>query len=212
MFTGLVECMGRVRLIEPSGAGRVLTIDAPFASELSEGESVNIDGACQSVVDIKGNSFSVVSIPETLKRTTLGSCRPGQSVNLERALRYSDRLGGHMVSGHVDCTGRVTEIRQGRSEHVIHVSFPADYAALLVEKGSVAIGGVSLTVVEASYAQFSVAIIPHTLTSTTLGDFRVGDAVNLEFDLVAKYLLRFEDVKRHVQNENVSIDGRRTVE
>lgn len=212
MFTGLVECMGRVRQVEPSGDSRVLTIDAPFAAELSDGESVNIDGACQSVVDRDKTSFTVVSIPETLRRTTLGLCRPGQLVNLERALRYSDRLGGHMVSGHVDCTGRVAQIQRGQGEHVLHVTFPADYAALLVEKGSVAIGGVSLTVVDATYSQLQVAIIPHTLKATTLGDCRVGDALNLEFDLVAKYLLRFKDVERHVQKGNYSIDGGTSVE
>jgi riboflavin synthase len=212
MFTGLVECLGTVRKIESAGASKSITIDTPFAAELIVGESVNVDGACQSVVTGNAQSFTVVSIPETLKRTTLGSCRPGQQVNLERALRYSDRLGGHMVSGHIDCVGRVVKIQQGRSEHVIHVSFPVDYAALLVEKGSVAIGGVSLTVVDALYSQFAVAIIPHTLQETTLGTLHSGDSVNLEFDLVAKYLLRFKEVEHNVRAEHVPTDGRVTGE
>jgi riboflavin synthase len=152
-------------------------------------------------VDLGKDSFSVTAVAETLRRTSLGSIRTGHEVNLERSLRLSDRLGGHMVTGHVDATGRVDSTRAGAAERILKVTFPADYGPLVVEKGSIAIDGVSLTVVEAGAKHITVALIPQTCDLTTLGDLHVGDKVNLEFDLVAKYLLRFRKYGMTEQGE-----------
>jgi riboflavin synthase len=156
---------------------------------------VAIDGVCQTVLAHDQASFTVTAIPETLRRTRLGEYRAGHRVNLERALRLGDRLGGHMVSGHVDATGRVARILARGDEQIVFVAFPAEYAALVLAKGSVALDGVSLTVVDAAAHQFSVALIPHTRESTTLGELNVNDRLHLEFDLVGKYLLRFRQVR-----------------
>lgn len=194
MFTGLVEAVGAIRAVTPQGRIKRYTVAAPFANELSIGESISIDGACQTVVQRDDKSFAVEAVPETLKRTTFGDFRVGRDVNLERALRFSDRLGGHLVSGHIDCTGRIAKVMQQGEERILTVEYPADYATLLVEKGSIAIDGVSLTVVDAGTRSFTVAIIPHTWEATTLGRLRPGERVNLEFDLVAKYILRSQQV------------------
>jgi riboflavin synthase len=194
MFTGLVEHKGRLRAVKPEGASKRFSIEVPFASELEMGESVCTQGACLSVVELGRDVFSVTAVAETLRRTSLGGMRVGQKVNLERSLRLSDRLGGHMVTGHVDATGRVDSTRAGAAERILKISFPADYSPLVVEKGSIAIDGVSLTVVEAGAQHVTVALIPQTCDLTTLGDVHVGDKVNLEFDLVAKYLLRFRQL------------------
>jgi riboflavin synthase len=201
MFTGLVETRGRIRSLEPSGQARRLVIEAPFAAELQMGESVNVDGACQSVTSQERGAFSVTAVPETLKRTKLGLYRSGEKVNLERALRLSDRLGGHLVSGHIDCLGRLERIRMAGADYHVTVSYPAEYAALVVAKGSVALDGISLTVVDVTGSTLSVAVIPLTWQETTLGERRVGDPLNIEFDLIGKYLLRFRDAGRAAGTE-----------
>jgi riboflavin synthase len=190
MFTGLIEAVGSVQALVPAAASRRIVVESPFAAELEPGESVCIDGACQTVVAREQRTFAVEAIPETLKRTKLGLYRVGQPVNLERALRLSDRLGGHVVQGHVDCTGRIDQLRSSGNERLVWVAFPGDYAPLLVDKGSIAIDGVSLTVVTAAARRFSVALIPHTWEHTTFANLRTGDTVNLEFDLLGKYMLR----------------------
>jgi riboflavin synthase len=196
MFTGLVEALGTVRGVEPDGAGRHLSVAAPFAGELTVGESVAVNGACLTVVDRSGDSFRFQAGPETLARTNLGGLNPGDRVNLERSLRLSDRLGGHLVQGHVDGVGRVaTRSRQGDWEF-IGFGCPPELAAQLVPKGSVAVDGVSLTLVEVEAARFSVALIPHTLAVTTLGFKPVGAEVNLETDLVGKYVWKYLSATR----------------
>lgn len=194
MFTGLIEAVGTVQATVPSGSTRRFVIEAPFASELTIGESVAVDGACQTVVAREQKTFAVEAIAETLKRTKFGDYRVGQPVNLERALRLADRLGGHVVQGHVDCTGRIGQIRLTGAERLVWVEFPGDYAPLVVDKGSVAIDGVSLTVVSAAARRLSVALISHTWASTNFARLRTGDAVNLEFDLMGKYMLRIKQV------------------
>lgn len=194
MFTGLVESIGTIRAIVPQGAARRFVVEADFAPELTVGESVTLDGACQTVVAKEQRTFAVEAIPETLKRTTFGEFKVGRQVNLERALCFSDRLGGHVVSGHVDCTGRLTKLLLRGEERVLTFDYPSDYATLLVEKGSIAIDGISLTVVDAGTRLFTVAIIPHTWEATTLARLRVSDRVNLEFDIVAKYILRSRQI------------------
>jgi riboflavin synthase len=195
LFTGLIETVGRLQRVYPEGGSRRLIVEAPFASELAIGESVAVAGVCQSVIARDHATFTVMAIPETLRRTQLGEYRAGRRVNLERALQLGDRLGGHLVSGHVDGTGRVARIRVQGADHLLYVAFPAEFAALVLAQGSIALDGVSLTVVEAAARQFSVALIPHTRACTTLGDLRVNDRLHLEFDLVGKYLLRFRQVE-----------------
>ncbi|HEY7308537.1 MAG TPA: riboflavin synthase [Gemmataceae bacterium] len=189
MFTGLVEVLGVVRDLVSEGAGCRLTVVAPsIAAELSLGESVAVNGACLTVVARDAETCSFELGPETLRRTNLGQLRVGDRVNLERSLRLSDRLGGHLVQGHVDGVGEVAErLTQGDWVTVWFRCSP-DLAAQMVPKGSVTVDGVSLTVVEVGADRFSVALIPHTLAHTTLGFKGPGAAVNLETDLLAKYV------------------------
>ncbi len=188
MFTGLVEALGVVRSCRPAGAGMRLSIEAPLAAEVTLGESVAINGACLTVVSQEEDACSFDVGPETLARTNLGNLSSGDRVNLERSLRLSDRLGGHIVQGHVDGLGTVAH-RIERGEWVdMHFGCPANLAAQMVPKGSVAVDGVSLTLVEVIADGFSVALIPHTLAHTTLGFKGPGATVNLETDLLAKYV------------------------
>jgi riboflavin synthase len=192
MFTGLIEVMGEVRRVESAGAGRKLTISAPnFANELAIGESVAINGACLTVVECDRDSCRFEIGPETLQRTNLGELAVGDCVNLERALRFSDRLGGHLVQGHIDGIGRISERRREGEWETVHFACPTELAAQMVPKGSVAVDGISLTLVEVTGGHFSVMLIPHTLATTTLGFKQPGATVNLETDILAKYVWNF---------------------
>lgn len=192
MFTGLVESLGTVREVVFDGAGcRLAVRTAEIAAELTVGESVAVNGACLTVVAGNGETCSFQLGPETLQRTNLGESRQGDRVNLERALRLSDRLGGHLVQGHIDGVGRVAErIEQGEWV-TVWFTCPPNLAAQMVSKGSVAVDGVSLTLVDVGDDRFSVALIPHTLAHTTLGFRGPGAAVNLETDIVGKYVRKF---------------------
>jgi riboflavin synthase len=189
MFTGLVEALGTVRALVFEGAGCRLTVIAPeIAGDLTLGASVAVNGACLTVVAADAEMCSFQLGPETLQRTNLGELKPGERVNLERSLRLSDRMGGHLVQGHVDGIGHVAE-RSVEGEWVtVWFTCPPDLAAQMVPKGSVTVDGVSLTVVEVGADRFSVALIPHTLAHTTLGFKGPNAAVNLETDLLAKYV------------------------
>jgi riboflavin synthase len=189
MFTGLIEVLGTVRHIEAAGAGRNLLITAPgMALELTVGESVAVNGACLTVVEHDDERCRFQVGPETLLRTNLGELTAGDRVNLERSLRVSDRLGGHLVQGHVDGLGRVAERSQQGEWETVWFSCPPVLAAQMVSKGSVAVDGVSLTLVDVAADRFSVALIPHTLANTTLGFKQPGATVNLETDLLGKYV------------------------
>ena len=192
MFTGLVEALGTVTDLTAAGAGRELTVRAPqFAAELVLGESAAVNGACLTVVAQDEQSFRFQVGPETLARTNLGELKAGDRVNLERSLRVSDRLGGHLVQGHIDGVGQVAE-RLTEGEWVkVWFRCPPGLAAQMVPKGSVAVDGVSLTLVDVGPDRFSVALIPHTLAQTTLGFKGKGAAVNLETDLLGKYVWKF---------------------
>jgi riboflavin synthase len=190
MFTGLVEALGTVRDRGREGPGDRLTVEAPFAGEVGLGESVAVNGACLTVVGRGGGAVAFQVGPETLGRTNLGTLRPGDRVNLERSLRLSDRLGGHLVQGHVDGLGTVARREPQGEWETVWFACPPELAAQMVPKGSVAVDGVSLTLVEVGPARFSVALIPHTLANTTLGHKGPGEAVNLETDLLAKYVAK----------------------
>jgi riboflavin synthase len=189
MFTGLVETLGVVKRIETAGAGQRLSLEAPsIAAALSVGESVAVNGVCLTVIAHDAQSCTFEAGPETLRCTNLGELSVGERVNLERALRLGDRLGGHVVQGHVDGIGRMLERKKQGEWEVIWFSSPPDLAEQMAPKGSVAVDGVSLTVVDVADDRFSVALIPHTLANTTLGFKPAGASVNLETDLFAKYI------------------------
>lgn len=189
MFTGLVEGMGRVTAVAPGEGLTRLTIETPFpAAELRPGESVAVDGVCLTASAISAAGFSVDAVAETLRRTTLGERRPGDPVNLERALRVGDRLGGHLVQGHVDGTAAVLGLDRKGGDVRLSLALPAALRPYVAFKGSIALSGVSLTVAGVDAASFWVALIPETLTRTTLGRLAPGEPVNVEVDLVARYL------------------------
>ncbi|MGE3809670.1 MAG: riboflavin synthase [Gemmataceae bacterium] len=193
MFTGIVEVLGTVRALQTEDAGRRLSVAAPFVQELAIGESVAINGCCLTVIERDQETCQFQAGPETLRRTNLGELNAGDRVNLERALRWSDRLGGHLVQGHIDGLGSIAE-RQVQGEwETVWFACPRELAVQMVPKGSVAIDGISLTVVDVSADRFSVALIPHTLAVTTLGFKPVGATVNLETDILAKYVLKMID-------------------
>jgi len=191
MFTGLIETIGRVVAAEPRGSPLRLRVDLGRAAEgVRPGDSINLSGACQTVADLDGPVAAFDSVAETLARTTLGGWRPGTPVNVERSLRPGDRLGGHFVAGHVDATGRVVENREGPGGWWLRIEAPEALLPEIAPKGSIAIDGVSLTVAALEPPVFSVALIPTTLRETTLGSLAAGDLVNLETDLLAKYVRR----------------------
>ncbi|MCS6895369.1 MAG: riboflavin synthase [Bacteroidia bacterium] len=189
MFSGIVEAIGIVRAIETVAAGRRLWIQAPFVEALSLGNSVAHDGACLSVIAIKHRFYCVEAVQETLNRTTLGDLDLGDSLNLERALPVSARLEGHLVQGHVDTVLEVLDVTKvGGESFYFSFSLPEQWAPYVVEKGSIAINGVSLTVAGVEKGAFRVAIIPWTYQHTTFSQLKRGSKVNVEFDIIAKYL------------------------
>ncbi|MGB0131362.1 riboflavin synthase [Chlorobium sp.] len=193
MFTGIVKDIGKVGALERRNGGLRLRVQyagmEAFAS-LSVDESVSVNGVCQTVVAVADGWFEVDTVEETLAKTTLGSLRCGASVNLERALRPMDRLGGHFVLGHVDCVGVVKELRELGSSREIWFSYPEEFSSIMVSAGSVAIDGISLTVARLGDASFAVAVIPFTFRHTTISALAVGSRVNLEFDILGKYVAR----------------------
>jgi riboflavin synthase len=192
VFTGIVETVAEVTAIEPRGAGARLRVRAPeIAAESRVGDSIAVNGCCLTVAERSAGEVAFDAVRETLDRTSLGALRPGGRVNLERALRADGRLDGHIVQGHVDETGRVRELRREASDTRLFVAASAAFTDWLVEKGSVAVDGVALTVVGLSREGFDVALIPHTLAVTTLGALAPGAPVNLEADVLGKYVRRY---------------------
>jgi riboflavin synthase len=189
MFTGLIETVGRVQRVVPGTGATRLTIstDLPVAS-MRDGESVAVDGVCLTIARRKGNAFEVDAVAETLKRTTLGGLRVGDGVHLERSLAVGDRLGGHLVQGHVDAVAKVIALRRRGDDVRLTIALPSALRGLVARKGSIAINGVSLTVSAVQSRSFEVALIPQTLARTKLGGLRAGQGVNLEADVIARYL------------------------
>ncbi len=188
MFTGLVQCLATVCEIQPAEPGCRLVIEAPeIAPQAKLGDSIAINGCCLTVVEQQGHRLSFDAGPETLARTNLGKLTPGGRVNVEASLRVGDALGGHFVTGHVEAVGTLDARTDDRDWSTLWFRFPPELGRYMVPKGSVAVDGVSLTLVEVERDRFSVALIPHTLAVTTLGALAVGGRVNLETDLLAKY-------------------------
>ncbi|MDQ3919997.1 MAG: riboflavin synthase [Acidobacteriota bacterium] len=191
MFTGIVEELGRVRAIEKRGEGVRLTVEARVVTEgACEGDSIAVNGVCLTALDVRRDSFAADGSRETLQRSTLGSLRPGSPVNLERAVTPSTRLGGHIVQGHVDARGRFLSAEEHGGSWTVRIAYPPEVARYLVFKGSVAVEGISLTVAGLREEYFEVAIIPKTWAVTNLSHLRAGDPVNLEADIIAKYVER----------------------
>jgi riboflavin synthase len=190
MFTGLIEAIGEISAVRNQAGVRSLTVRSPFPrGDLAEGASIAIHGVCLTLVEAGGEdgAFRVQAVPETLRRTTIGRLRVGDQVHLERALRADSRLGGHFVQGHVDGLGRVRRSVRGAGEVVLEIAIPGRLGRYIVEKGSIAIDGVSLTVGRMGAGWMRVHIIPKTSSATLLAAYRVGRKVNLEVDLLAKY-------------------------
>ena len=192
MFTGIVEGIGTVTAVQRTGEVLHLTIAPPAAlTDMAVGDSICVNGACLTVNVLGEDVFQADCTPETLERTTVGSLRPRDEVNLERALKMSDRLGGHLVTGHVDAPGSIVEVTRGAGSLEATIRVPRELAPYLVEKGSVAVDGISLTVSGLRGDTFAVAVIPYTAQNTTLGKKQVGDRVNIEADIIGKYVKRF---------------------
>ncbi len=191
MFTGLIEEIGSIKKVKSIGGGIKIQISATkIMDDLKIDDSVSINGTCQTVVSLSNNSFDVEAVEETLIKTTLGYLKSGELVNLERAALPSSRLGGHFVQGHVDCIGELARIDKLQTAVNLWFSYPKGFAELIVPTGSICINGVSLTSARVENDQFMVAIIPHTYKSTNLKDLKMGSKVNLEFDIIGKYVVK----------------------
>jgi len=190
MFTGIIEHTGLVKEVISNGSNRSFWIESPVSDQLKTDQSVSHSGVCLTVEEVRGNQHRITAIEETLKKTNLGSWEPGSLVNLERCLQMNGRLDGHLVQGHVDATGTCTgkTVKEGSWE--FEISFPRSFAELVIEKGSICLNGISLTAFDVKKKHFKVAIIPYTFEHTNLKTLEPGHTVNLEFDMIGKYLLR----------------------
>lgn len=194
MFTGIIETLGKVTKLEREGSNLHITLTSPLASELKIDQSVSHNGVCLTVVDLKPDRYTVTAIEETLQRTHLGELREGDLVNLERAMILGSRLDGHLVQGHVDQTGSCTAIEEKEGSWVFRFEYPRDHSHTTIEKGSITVDGVSLTVVDSGINTFSVAIIPYTYAHTRFKFYQIGSKVNLEFDVIGKYVAKLMSV------------------
>lgn len=188
MFTGLVNGTGTIKALERDGDGARLTVETPLAAELAQGDSVSVNGVCLTARDPGSGTFHADVMAETLRRSSLGPLNEGDAVNLELPLRAGDRLGGHVVQGHVDGTGTVQSVSEDGFSRRMRIQTPPDLLRYVADKGSIAVDGVSLTVAEVDPEGFEIALIPETLERTTLGDVAPGRVVNLEVDVLAKYV------------------------
>ncbi len=194
MFTGIIKEIGKVVRVERRGQFQKLTVKAQkVVEDASPGDSINIDGACQTIVDLSDGCFAIESVAETLRLTTLCSLKPGSLVNLEPALRSSDRLGGHLLTGHIDGVGEIVGRQQRVGNSVLTIRATEELEKYVVPKGSIAVGGISLTVVSVSDTLFTVSIIPYTWQNTTIRLKPSGAMVNLEIDILAKYIAKLAE-------------------
>lgn len=196
MFTGIIEATGIISRITESGSNRSFIIESPLASQLKVDQSVSHNGVCLTVESTESTSYQVTAIHETLSKTTLGFWKTGQLVNLEQCLTWNGRLDGHIVQGHVDATGICMDRKELAGSWEFRIQYPPSFAGLVIEKGSISLDGISLTIFNVTPNEFSVAIIPYTFEHTNIQELQVGQSVNLEFDMVGKY------VQRHLQLNN----------
>jgi len=190
MFTGIIESIGQVTEVITNGSNKTFWIESPLSSSFKVDQSISHNGVCLTVEEIREKRHRVTAVRETLDKTNLDQWQPGTLVNLERSLLPSSRLDGHFVQGHVDATGRCEKKEDRAGSHEFQFSFDQKFAPLVIEKGSIAINGISLTAFDVKASSFKVAIIPYTYEHTNLKSLREGDTVNLEFDLIGKYILR----------------------
>lgn len=205
MFTGIIEEIGVLLAANSQADGKRLTVGAKEILEDAEiGASISISGACTTIEKLTENSFSVFISKETLAKTTLGKMTSGDCVNIERAMRLSDRLGGHLVSGHVDGTGTIKSLSVQGSSPVLQIEHPRQFLHLCVEKGSIAIDGISLTIAAMNDTVIQISLIPHTFENTTLKYKKTGDTVNIEYDLIGKYIYRFTQTGKQMPGETLN--------
>lgn len=200
MFSGIIEEKTRVKNITKTPHGRKLTVESKIASkDIKVGDSISVNGVCLTVIGVKEKNVSFDVMEETLRRTNLANLSVRNSVNLERALKASDRISGHFVTGHVDCIGGICAVTKRQTDHAIEIKLPKEKIVYVVEKGSVAIDGVSLTVAEIKSNRIKIYLIPLTLKMTNFGSKKAGDSVNIEFDILGKYALKKpQPVKRRI--------------
>lgn len=195
MFTGIIEAIGTIASIIPSGTNIDIWVDSPITHELKIDQSVAHNGVCLTVVAIKGNSYKVTAVQETLLKTNLNSWKAGDIVNLERAMKVGDRLDGHFVQGHVDAVATCIEKQTLEGSWLFRFRFPQQFAALVIEKGSVCLNGVSLTAFNVGKDELTVTIIPYTYNHTNFQQIEANTVINIEFDVLGKYLLRKQEVE-----------------
>ena len=191
MFSGIVEATAVIEDIQSSGTNKVFTISNPFGNEIYIDQSISHNGVCLTITEIVNNSYKLDAIEETLKRSNLGSLQLGDQVNLERSLKLNDRLDGHMVQGHVDCTGTINVVEDKNGSWEFTISFPERFKNLIIEKGSICVNGISLTVSFIENDVFKVSIIPYTYQHTNLKHLSRGSIVNIEFDSIGKYVMKY---------------------
>jgi riboflavin synthase len=211
MFTGIIEGLGTISAIQASGEGKKLTIEADFLLEgTKEGDSISVSGACLTAVVINGGRFAVDVSPETLSRSTFGQAKIGEKVNIERAMRLSDRIDGHLVSGHIDGVGKIIHRKKKSNAILITIGAPESCCRFMIEKGSVAVDGVSLTINGCTHNSFEVSIIPFTAKLTTIGFKDIGTHVNIETDMIGKYVEKFlsggQSGDKHSRKSNISME------
>lgn len=195
MFTGIIEDLGSIKNLKSEGENLHITVQTSITSELKIDQSVAHNGVCLTVVSIDNTDYVVTAIKETLEKTNLGKLKAGDLVNIERAMKLGDRLDGHIVQGHVDQTAECTSVIEENGSWVFTFKYDKSLCNITIEKGSITVNGVSLTVVNSKVNEFSVAIIPYTYEHTTFKNLKVGDTVNLEFDVIGKYVKRLNDLR-----------------
>jgi riboflavin synthase len=197
MFTGIIETTGRIKEIMPQGGNLIFTIQSPVSNELKIDESVSHNGVCLTVVKVEEDTHQVIAINETLLKSNLNKLKTGDIINLERAMLLTSRLDGHIVQGHIDTIGVCVSIQQTEGSNLFQFSFQEKFAPFIIEKGSITVDGISLTAFDITNNTFTVAIIPYTFTNTNIQYKKTGDPVNLEFDIIGKYINRLADIKKN---------------